>query len=123
MINGRNISGYIKYSHEFILPPSVRLQVIFVFFILNKYLYILFHNLYFLFFQEEDLIGVKKYRGMMNITYQKVKSIDSSVIILARSLLCNGIDCLNQMYRYGMEYSMNGLFIHLFLCDANNTWR
>jgi hypothetical protein len=48
---------------------------------------------------------------MFKITYEKIKSIDSTDIILAGSLLGSDLDYLNAMYKYGIQHFMNGLSI------------
>jgi hypothetical protein len=66
-----------------------------------------------------DLIGAKEYLNMVNITYQKIKSINSNIILLVGSLLATDLGYLNEMYKYGIKDLMDGLSIHPYLHILN----
>ncbi|CAF1632872.1 unnamed protein product, partial [Didymodactylos carnosus] len=64
------------------------------------------------FMEFTDLVGAREYSDMVKITYQKMKSIDSNVIILAGSLASGDVYYLNEMYRSGIKNYFTGLAMH-----------
>ncbi|CAF2990752.1 unnamed protein product [Rotaria sp. Silwood2] len=59
-----------------------------------------------------DLKGAQEYSAMVKITYQKMKAVDSSVIILAGSLAGSDVDYLNEMYKSGLKAYFTALAMH-----------
>lgn len=58
------------------------------------------------------LSGAQEYSNMVKITYQKMRLIDSNIIVLAGSLAGSDVDYLNKMYESGIINYFTALAIH-----------